>query len=328
MVPRGVAMFFIYLVTLTLLFGGIGSFFLQRNNVVKRRIDTFIPNDSRNIINQDEQEAIKKEPVRIKHIFIKLSNLIQPKQVKSDKIQQELDAAGIPLKPEEFMLVRGVISIVFVGVAILLSLHASITILLSLLGWFSPKGYLKYQKDKRLTKCASQLPQTLETMSTAMKSGFSFIQAMQIISKEVPEPLGPEFARTIREINLGVSMELAFENMLKRLPNKDLDIVVTALLIQRTTGGNLTQILETIKETITERVRMKEELNALTAQGKMSAWVISLLPVILGLLLNVLNPAYFNPLLSHPLGWTLLIVGALSGVLGWVLIQKIIKIEV
>lgn len=321
-------MFLVYFLAFTLLFLGIGSYFYRKKNVVKRRIETFIPNDIRNTIVVDEQEHHKKERVKLKEIFLKLSTVIRPRKNKGERLQQELDTGGIPLKPEEFILIRVVIVGLVVILTLMLHLHVLVILLSSAFAWMIPGFYLKHKKEKRLLKCASQLPQALETMSTAMKSGFSFMQAMQIIAKEVPDPIGPEFSRAIQDINLGVSMETAFETMLKRLPNKDLDIVVTALLIQRTTGGNLTQILETIKETITERVRMKEELNALTAQGKMSAWVISLLPVILGLLLNVMNPAYFSPLVSHPLGWTLLGFGAISGMVGWLLIQKIIKIEV
>ncbi|MFT4416827.1 type II secretion system F family protein [Fredinandcohnia humi] len=321
-------MFVIYLVFFIILYAGIGYIFLRKKNVVKRRIETFIPDNIRSINPVEEPITFKNKQLRFKAIFLKLSSIFHSRKKKTEKIQQELEAAGIPLKPEEFLLIRFILIISVGSIAVLLGLNILVCIALTIIGLVIPRGYVKYKKNKRLEKCASQLPQTLETMSTAMKSGFSFIQAMQIISKEVPDPLGPEFASTIREINLGVSMEEAFDNMLKRLPNKDLEIVVTALLIQRTTGGNLTQILETIKETITERVRMKEELKALTAQGRMSAWVISLLPVILGLLLNILNKEYFSPLLTHPLGWTLLTFGALSGLLGWVLIQKIIKIEV
>ncbi|MEH7381306.1 type II secretion system F family protein [Bacillus sp. JJ1533] len=321
-------MFLIYFLVFILLFLGIGFSFFREKSVVKRRIETFIPNDIRNTMIVDEPEASKKERLKMKEIFLKLSTVIHPRKNKSERLQQELETAGIPLKPEEFILLRLVIVGFVLVISLLTQLHLFVILLSIIIGWAFPAFYLKYKRGKRLLKCASQLPQTLETMSTAMKSGFSFMQAMQIIAKEVPDPIGPEFLRAIQEINLGVSMETAFEAMLKRLPNKDLDIVVTALLIQRTTGGNLTQILETIKDTITERVRMKEELNALTAQGKMSAWVISLLPVILGLLLNVMNPEYFSPLLSHPLGWTLLGFGAISGIIGWLLIQKIIKIEV
>ncbi|THE10601.1 type II secretion system F family protein [Bacillus timonensis] len=321
-------MYLVYFLVSTLLFWGTGFYFYRKKNVVKRRIETFIPNDIRNTVVVEETETSKKERVNLKEIFLKLSTVIHPRKNKQERLQLELEAAGIPLKPEEFILLRVVIVGFVLFLSLLSQMHLFVILIAIIIGWTIPRFYLKFKKEKRLLKCASQLPQTLETMSTAMKSGFSFMQAMQIIAKEVPDPIGPEFTRAIQEINLGISMETAFEAMLKRLPNKDLDIVVTALLIQRTTGGNLTQILETIKDTITERVRMKEELNALTAQGKMSAWVISLLPVILGLILNVMNPEYFSPLLSHPLGWTLLGFGAVSGIIGWLLIQKIIKIEV
>src|SRR5690606_16452868 len=107
--------------------------------------------------------------------------------------------------------------------------------------------------------CASQLAPALGTMASAMRSGFSFIQAMQLIGREVPDPIGPEFERTVREINLGISMEEAFKNLLRRLPNEDLEIVAPALLIQRPTGGNLAELRETMEETVRGRIRIKEE---------------------------------------------------------------------
>jgi tight adherence protein B len=200
-------------------------------------------------------------------------------------------------------------------------------VLLSI-GYWLPTFQLKRTRHKRLAKFSAQLPQALRTMTTAIKAGFSIVQAIQLVGKEADDPIAYEFTRTIREINLGVSLEEAFENFAKRVPNEDLKIMITAILIQRTVGGNLADILEIVQQTIQDRIKIKQELHTLTAQGRMSAWIITMLPVALALILFMMSPDYFSPMLTHPLGWGMLGGGVCSGVLGWLMIQKMIKIEV
>jgi tight adherence protein B len=314
----------------TITFAICGLFFVNKNQRLKKRIERFIPQESRRM----EVPAAKAEAtadsqkVTLKYLIENLSKNIKPTENQRNKIETELQSAGIPLKVEEFITIRIVLFGVVILVALLSGIQAFLAILIGLIGWKLPSIYLKRKKEKRISVSSEQLPQALETMANAMKSGFSFLQAMQLVAKESPDPIGIEFQRTLKEMNLGISHETAFENLLQRLPNRDLEIVVTAVLIQRTTGGNLAQILETIHETISERVRMKDELKALTSQGRMSALVITLLPVFLGVFLNLLNHDYFSPMLSHPLGWVLLGGGVLSGILGWIFIHKIVTVEV
>ncbi len=175
---------------------------------------------------------------------------------------------------------------------------------------------------------SSQLLETLGVLANSLRAGFSFMQAMQLAGKETPEPLGPELERAVREAGLGVPLEEVFENMLKRLPNKELEVVVRAILAQRRSGGNLAELLETMEETIRGRVRVLEELRTLTAQGRMSSWIITMLPVGLGLYLYFASADYFTPMLEHPLGWMMLSVAAISIIIGWIVIQKINRIEV
>lgn len=165
-------------------------------------------------------------------------------------------------------------------------------------------------------------------MSNSMRAGFSFLQAMKLVGKEMPDPIGPEFERVVREAGLGVPVEEVFENMLIRSPNKELEVVVQAILAQRNSGGNLAGLLETMEETIRGRIRILEELKTLTAQGRMSSWVITMIPVGLALYLFFISPDYFGPMLDHPLGWMLLSAGSFFVILGWFLIQKIVQIEV
>ncbi|MCL7746726.1 type II secretion system F family protein [Halalkalibacter alkaliphilus] len=310
----------------TLSFALCGTYFFNKQQKIKKRIHQFIPNDGKKVKLEKAPKPVKK--VTLKSFLQQLSKNIKTTDTKRSQLEIELESAGLPLKVEEFITIRVVIFGFAFCLTLLMGIQLLLAIVFGLLAWKLPTFYLKKKKSARIAASAAQLPQVLEIMANSMKSGFSFMQAMQLVSREMPDPIGIEFQRTIKEINLGISTEEAFENLLQRLPNKDLEIVVTAVLIQRSTGGNLAVILETIQETITERVRMKDELKALTSQGRMSALVITLLPVILGLLLNVMNPDYFSPMFSHPLGLVLLGGGIFSGLLGWIFIQKVVTIEV
>ncbi len=187
---------------------------------------------------------------------------------------------------------------------------------------------MKQKRTKRLNLLSYQLIETLGMMANSMRAGFSFMQAMQLAGKEMPAPLGPEFERVVRESGLGVPLEQVLLDLANRLPNKELEVVVQAILSQRKSGGNLAELMEKMEDTIRGRVRILEELNTLTAQGKMSSWIITLLPVCLGLYLNFMSKDYFSPMLEHPLGWMMIFISAISLILGWILIQKIIRIEV
>lgn len=321
-------MFILYFLTFTLLYLMIGIYISRKKEGVKKRIKRFILDTDRIRSRSQGNLEDEGEVDWLKRMIVRFSTIFHPKVQKKEKLQQNLDAAGIPLKPEEWMVVRGIIVAMVVILSILFQFHFFISFLLSVFVWFLSNAFLNIRRDQRLRKTVHQLPHTLDTMSTAMKSGFSFIQAMQLIAKEVPDPIGSEFQKAIREINLGENMETAFQNMLNRIPNRDLEMVVTAVLIQRQTGGNLIKILETLRETVVERIRVKEEIHSLTAQGKLSAWIVTLLPIALAILLTLMNPQYFLPILSHPFGIAILIGGITLELIGWILIQKIIKIEV
>ncbi len=322
-------MYIIIFAFFTVSFGIIGTVFMKRENFYEERIRKFLPQQASADDSSSEGELEnKKNRIHFRMLISLVGKQFQGKTF-INKWQSRIDEAALPLKAEEFFALRLMIATGMFILGLLLGYQSFvILIVLSIVGYGLPSIYIKNRKNKRLVRCASQLPPTLGTMATAMKAGFSFLQAMQLIGKEIPDPIGPEFNRTLREINLGVPFEEAFHHLLERLPNDDLEIIVTALLVQRSTGGNLADILESIQETIRERIRIKEELKTLTAQGRMSAWIISLLPLGLGLILNMMNPEYFAPMLHHPLGWLLIGIGVISGFIGWMFIQKIVSIEV
>ncbi|GAX91527.1 type II secretion system F family protein [Effusibacillus lacus] len=311
----------------TLLFGLVINLASRRKTKLETRLEKFLPHTQPQEVEPETVEAKEKGSGLLRRLISAIGNQFAGRSFVR-RWESRLEQAALPLKPEEFFALR----LILMGAALLtlflLGFSGAALVPVALLGYWLPRFYLQRSKEKRLSRCAAQLASALGTMATAMRAGFSFIQAMQLVGREVPDPLGPEFDRTIREISFGVPIEEAFYRLLGRLPDADLDLLVTALLVQRSTGGNLAEILELMQETIQERVRIKEELNTLTAQGRLSAWIISLLPVLLGVFLNFMNPEYFSPMLHHPLGWLLLAMGTVSGFIGWMTIRKIIQIEV
>jgi tight adherence protein B len=151
---------------------------------------------------------------------------------------------------------------------------------------------------------------------------------MEAVAKELPPPIAIEFARVVREIGLGLSNEQAMNNMLRRIQSDDLDLMITAINVQHEVGGNLAEILEVIGFTIRERVRIKGEIRVLTAQGMMSGYVISFLPIVLGLILYLMNPDYISNMFQEFCGWIMIGVAVTGIVTGFIAIQKIVRIEV
>ncbi|MCA9935371.1 MAG: type II secretion system F family protein [Ardenticatenaceae bacterium] len=208
----------------------------------------------------------------------------------------------------------------------------------ALLGMRLPRMYVSFAANRRMNTFNDQLGDTLNLWVNALRSGYSVLQGMETIATELPPPVSVEFERVVQEVRLGLSVEQALNNMYRRVPSEDLDLVITAVNIQREVGGNLAEVLDTISFTIRERVRIKGEIRTLTAQGRISAWIISLLPVALGLLLYSINPGYVSELWVKeapfiipgivPCGWIVLGIGAIMIGLGAFAVQKTIQIEV
>ncbi len=208
----------------------------------------------------------------------------------------------------------------------------------AIVGFIAPKKYVAYAAKKRMHTFDNQLGDTLNLWVNALRSGYSVLQGMEAIATELPPPVSVEFERVVQEVRLGLSVEAALDNMYRRVPSEDLDLVITAVNIQREVGGNLAEVLESISHTIRERVRIKGEIRTLTAQGRASGTIITLLPVALGGLLFLINPGYVSELWVKeppwiipnvfPCGWILLGIGAMMIFFGWLAIRKIVDIEV
>lgn len=243
-------------------------------------------------------------------------------------VDKNLAGADIPLKTEEYMVLTAGIS-VFAGAFVsLFFLDIYRGVVTSALAVVFSALWVKAAKVRRLNKFNSQIGDALVIMSNALRSGFSFLQAMDMVRKELPNPIAREFGRTFQEMNLGTPTEEALENLNARVGSEDLELVITAVLIQRQVGGNLAEIMDNIANTIRERVRIKGEIKTLTAQGRISGIIIGILPIILAGVLSVISPEYLEPLVTHPIGRGMLVSALIMEVVGLLLIRKIVDIKV
>jgi tight adherence protein B len=197
---------------------------------------------------------------------------------------------------------------------------------------FIPNLYLGYRARQRIKSFNNQLGDTINLMANSLRSGYSFLQTLDLVAREAPQPVSAEFKRVVQEVGLGRSTEEALSGLLRRVPSDDLDLMITAVNIQHEVGGNLAQVLETIGHTIRERVRIKGEIQTLTAQGRISAYVVTGLPIGLGIFISVINPEYMSPIFTFglpPRAWCCLPVTSLVMIaIGYYAIMKIIDIEV
>ena len=184
------------------------------------------------------------------------------------------------------------------------------------------------KRKKRMKKFLQLLPDALDLMARGLSAGHAFTEALQMVSTEMPEPISSEFRKTYDEQNLGLSLKLALDNLVHRVPLLDLRMTVTAIMIQRETGGNLSELLEKVAYTIRERFRIMEDLKTLTLSSRWSAWLLCGLPIFLAVYMSVMNPTYMEVMWRDPRGHNLLFVAAIMQILGMLMVQKIMKIKI
>lgn len=191
-----------------------------------------------------------------------------------------------------------------------------------------PFVHVWWQRRKRLNRFLELLPDALDLMGRALLAGHAFTEALNMVSKETPEPIATEFGRAYEEQNLGLSVKLALENLCRRMPLIDLRMAVTAIMIQRETGGNLGEILEKVAGTIRERFRILQDLKTLTTSSRMSAWILCALPILVTFMVTLINPTYMSVLWKDPRGHTLIAVALTMQMIGMLLVGKILRIKV
>jgi tight adherence protein B len=191
-----------------------------------------------------------------------------------------------------------------------------------------PFVHVLYKRRQRMNAFLENLPEALELMSRALQAGHAFAEALHMVSTEMPEPIATEFRKTYEEQNLGLSLKLALENLAERVPLMDLRLCITAIMIQRETGGNLAEILEKVAYTIRERFRILEDLKTLTTSSRLSAWILCGIPIFVALAVTAINPEYMSVLWFDPRGHNLLLAASVMQLSGMFFVRRILKIKI
>ncbi|KKB36812.1 type II secretion system F family protein [Bacillus thermotolerans] len=285
-------------------------------------------------IRSPNQEGEIDEPVSLKELLKKgnkrLKTLLVRKKdnKRNERLEQTLSLAGVPLKAEEFVVFRWFAVLISGGLFFLPSHQIVMFLIGGLLGYYLPLVWLKRKQKKRVQLFNAGMPGMLTSIIGSLKAGFSFLQSLQMVAEESDSPIKEEIGFVLKLIQYGTSMEEALIEWKKRMPSEDLDLLVEAILIQRQVGGNLAFLLEKIVDTMRARNKLENQVQTLTAQGRLSGMIIGFLPVGLGVVIYFLNPDYITPLFTHPIGQGLLIAAVISEVTGFMFIRKITTIEV
>jgi len=244
------------------------------------------------------------------------------------QLKRMLDQADLHITPSRLLMFSGMAGLL----AALAASAVSVSILLMLgsgvLAAAVPFVHLWWKRKKRFDHFLEHLPDALDLMSRALSAGHAFSEAMQMVSAEMPEPIATEFRKTYEEQNLGLSFKLALENLTQRIPLLDLRLCVTAVLIQRETGGNLAEILEKVAYTIRERFRIMGDLKTLTTSSRMSAWLLCGLPIFVTFVITAMNPDYMAILWKDQRGHYLIATALFLQMTGMLIVRKILRIKI
>jgi tight adherence protein B len=287
-----------------------------------------------------QKEATGDDAERESAIVAGLSRVIE-RQDMSARLSTDLARADLKLKPAEFILawIATPIALVFGFVVVgtfFEALRSPLALIAAVaIGAWLPRFYLGRRQKQRLKAFNDQLPDTITLLANSLRAGSSFLQGMELVTREARPPISEEFGRVVREMSLGMALQPALSNLVRRVASEDLELLVTAINIQSQVGGNLATVLDAIAFTIRERIRIQGEIRTLTAMQRYSGYVIILLPVGLAALLFVISPSYMTPmverppeLLGLPMGIVLFMLGGLSMGIGWLFIRRIVDIKV
>ena len=245
-----------------------------------------------------------------------------------ERFTLELERADLGLRVEEYITICLAVGVVLAVIGYYWVWQSGFIAIGGLLaGSYMPRFYVQQRARARSNAISKQLVDAVTLLSTALKSGYSFLQAVEAAAREMQPPISKEFRRVLREMNLGADSEDCLLAMGRRLSNYDLDLVVSAVLIQRKAGGNLAEVLDRVAGTMRERIRIRGEIKTLTAQGRYSGWIIGLLPVVLLLVLSAINREYMSQLFDTRTGVLMLVAAAAAEVVGFFMISRLVKVD-
>jgi tight adherence protein B len=304
--------------TLAVLTVLIAARMLLASDSVNSRLDTFVG---------DPFAAANQAAVADPQLAQKLNEAIN-RQGFAERIARDLSQANLPLTVPEYLLMRTAVPLLLALIALFVWRTVYVLPGALVLGFVAPIFWMGMRRKRRNREFNEQLSETLTMIAGSLRGGFSLVQSLANASKESQEPTKGELRRVTQEIQLGLSLSQALENVVKRVESDDLDLVVTAIKIHNRVGGNLTTILENISTTIRERSKLRREIRVITSMTRLSSYIIGFLPFALGAIIFSINPQYMARLFQP--GWTLCIpIGAfVSSVIGFIIIQRIVDIKI
>jgi tight adherence protein B len=244
------------------------------------------------------------------------------------QLKRILDQADLHITPSRLVMFSGMAGMLAALAASVVSISILLMFVAGVVAAAIPFLHVWWARKRRFERFLEHLPDALDLMSRALSAGHAFSEALHMVSAEMPEPIATEFRKTYEEQNLGLSLKLALENLTQRIPLLDLRMCVTAVLIQRETGGNLAEILEKVAYTIRERFRIMGDLKTLTTSSRMSAWLLCGLPIFVSIVITVMNPEYMAVLWKDQRGHYLIATALFLQVTGMLIVRKILRIKI
>lgn len=270
-------------------------------------------------VNLARQELMSEIPW-LDRLLLKLQSATRLKHYIA---QADLDITVMRLLM--FCILAGFLAVMAISIV---TTSTILTLTVGLVSASLPLLHVWWKRRERLNRFLELLPDSLDLMGRALLAGHAFTEALNMVSQETPEPIATEFGRAYEEQNLGLSIKLALENLCERIPLLDLRLAVTAIMIQRETGGNLGEILETVAGTIRDRFRIMEDLKTLTTSSRLSAWILCALPILVAVMVTAINPEYMSVLWKDPRGHNLIALALTMQILGMLIVRKILRIKV
>jgi tight adherence protein B len=287
------------------------------------------------------QTTTKESEAEKESAFVAGLSKALERQDLAARLATELARADLKMRPAEYMVFWFASPFVFVVAAYFVGFVFSglqniiALVLVFVVGAYAPRFYLKYRQGQRLKKFSQQLPDTITLLANSLRAGSSFLQGIELVTREARPPISEEFERVVREMALGVALQPALNNLARRVASEDVELMVTAINIQSQVGGNLATVLDAIAFTIRERIRIQGEIQTLTAMQRYSGYVITLLPVGLAFILFLISPTYIVPMVQRPpemfglpMGIIFFIIGGISMGIGYLFIRRIVDIKV
>jgi tight adherence protein B len=276
--------------------------------------------------NEESSPAEAEKRARSKQRLLRLISDRLAGKGFGNVLATRLRRADLRLQVAEFVLITVILAALGVVLGWLLD-RTFLSFVLAGVGFLAPSIYLNRRLLQRRRAIEGQLADALGLISNSLRSGYSFLQAMDVVAKEMPPPISREFEQVLRETRVNIPVEPALESLVGRVRSDDLDLAITSILIQRQVGGNLSEVLDNITNTVRERARIAAEVRTLTASGRLSGWVVSAVPAALVVLISALNPGFMRPLFTHPIGWAALGAAVVMQAMGAFFISRIMNVK-